>query len=142
MWLSERHGRVVSAHDVRRRIAASPILQRIQHLAEQRQMHDAVAACQQRIAQRRVDRQHKVADWHRLHQERMHEAVLRDVRNHSRCGAKTRTGAPCKRRPELGKARCRNHGGCSTGPRTPGGRARALDALARGRQRRQRPVSV
>jgi hypothetical protein len=27
-----------------------------------------------------------------------------------RCGAKTRTGAPCKRRPVPGKKRCGNHG--------------------------------
>jgi hypothetical protein len=26
------------------------------------------------------------------------------------CGAKTRTGAPCKRKPIPGKKRCRNHG--------------------------------
>lgn len=41
------------------------------------------------------------------------------------CGARTRTGAPCKRKPISGKRRCRNHGGLSTGPRTPEGQARA-----------------
>jgi hypothetical protein len=49
----------------------------------------------------------------------------------------------CKRKPELGKRRCRNHGGCSTGARTPEGRARALAALERDRktQRLRRSAS-
>ena len=36
-----------------------------------------------------------------------------------RCGARTRTGAPCSRKPVPGKRRCRNHGGLSTGPKSP-----------------------
>ncbi len=46
----------------------------------------------------------------------------------SRCGAKTRKGTPCKRR-SLPNGRCLNHGGLSTGPRTPEGRLRALANL-------------
>jgi hypothetical protein len=45
------------------------------------------------------------------------------------CGAKTRTGAPCKRKPISGKRRCRNHGGLSTGPRTLEGQARSKKNL-------------
>lgn len=45
------------------------------------------------------------------------------------CGARTRTGAPCKRKPIPGKKRCRNHGGLSTGPRTVEGKAKALACL-------------
>lgn len=33
----------------------------------------------------------------------------------STCGARTRSGAPCKRAPVEGKSRCRLHGGASTG---------------------------
>lgn len=33
------------------------------------------------------------------------------------CGAKTRTGGACQRRPLLGKKRCALHGGKSTGPK-------------------------
>jgi glucans biosynthesis protein len=33
-----------------------------------------------------------------------------------RCGAKTRSGAPCKNPPLTGKKRCRMHGGASPGP--------------------------
>lgn len=33
------------------------------------------------------------------------------------CGARTRSGAPCKRAPMDGKRRCKLHGGASTGPR-------------------------
>ncbi len=51
---------------------------------------------------------------------------------HLRCGAKTRLGRPCIRRPVPGKKRCPNHGGLSTGPRTPEGKARTLAALRRG----------
>lgn len=32
------------------------------------------------------------------------------------CGAKTRSGEPCKRAPMEGKRRCKLHGGASTGP--------------------------
>jgi len=41
----------------------------------------------------------------------------------TRCGAKTRSGAPCAKLPMVGKRRCRLHGGLSTGPKTPAGRA-------------------
>ncbi len=40
-----------------------------------------------------------------------------------RCGAKTRSGAPCAKFPVEGKRRFRLHGGLSTGPKTPAGRA-------------------
>ena len=43
----------------------------------------------------------------------------------TRCGAKTRAGHPCRRKA-LRNGRCRNHGGLSTGPRTPEGQLRAL----------------
>ena len=45
-----------------------------------------------------------------------------------RCGAKTRSGAPCKKAAMKGRSRCRNHGGCATGPRTEAGRARIATA--------------
>ncbi|MTH79480.1 HGGxSTG domain-containing protein [Paracoccus aestuariivivens] len=37
------------------------------------------------------------------------------------CGALTRRGIACKLKSEPGKARCRLHGGISTGPTTPEG---------------------
>ena len=46
------------------------------------------------------------------------------------CGAKRhRDGKPCQAKSEPGKRRCRFHGGRSTGPRSPEGRARALANL-------------
>ena len=46
------------------------------------------------------------------------------------CGAKRhRDGQPCQAKSEPGKRRCRFHGGRSTGPKTPEGRARALANL-------------
>jgi hypothetical protein len=44
------------------------------------------------------------------------------------CGAMTRAGGTCKVRVEFGKARCRFHGGLSTGPKTEAGRARIAEA--------------
>lgn len=40
------------------------------------------------------------------------------------CLAKTRKGRPCKLMSEAGRSRCKFHGGMSTGPRTPEGKAR------------------
>ena len=46
-----------------------------------------------------------------------------------RCGAKRkRDGQPCIAKP-LANGRCKFHGGMSTGPKTPEGRARALANL-------------
>jgi hypothetical protein len=45
-----------------------------------------------------------------------------------RCGARTRAGVPCRGPAIKGKARCRMHGGRSTGPRTPEGRERSRRA--------------
>ncbi len=41
------------------------------------------------------------------------------------CGAKTRKGLPCVRKVMPGRTRCRYHGGCSTGPKTPEGKKRS-----------------
>ncbi len=46
-----------------------------------------------------------------------------------RCGARTRTGAPCKAKAILKSGRCRNHGGLSTGPKTDDGKVRAKENL-------------
>lgn len=50
-----------------------------------------------------------------------------------RCGAKTRSGTPCRRAAEKNpvtglRKRCRLHGGLSTGPRTPAGKAKVAAA--------------
>ena len=48
------------------------------------------------------------------------------------CGARTRSGTPCKCRALDGKKRCALHGGKSTGPKTEAGRA-AIAAANRAR---------
>jgi hypothetical protein len=58
-----------------------------------------------------------------------------------RCGAKTRTGAPCRRPAMSGKSRCRNHGGLSTGPVTLAGKMRAAMAGVAGRRARAKTRS-
>ena len=45
-----------------------------------------------------------------------------------RCGARTRSGAACRKAAMTGRARCRNHGGCATGALTEGGLARIAAA--------------
>src|SRR5580704_886479 len=42
--------------------------------------------------------------------------------NAPRCGARTRSGTPCKG-PAMPNGRCRMHGGLSTGPKTEAGKA-------------------
>ena len=45
-----------------------------------------------------------------------------------RCGAKTRAGGACQNPALKGRSRCKLHGGRSTGPRTPEGKARVAAA--------------
>lgn len=56
----------------------------------------------------------------------------REAPRHARlqvpCGAMTRKGQPCRMLSEPGRRRCKFHGGRSTGPRTPEGRARIAKA--------------
>lgn len=50
------------------------------------------------------------------------------------CGAsRHRDGQPCRAMSEPGKRRCKWHGGCSTGPRTDEGKAKALANLKQNR---------
>ena len=44
------------------------------------------------------------------------------------CLAKTRSGALCQKHPIVGRTRCRLHGGLSTGPKTPEGKAACVAA--------------
>ena len=60
-----------------------------------------------------------------------------------RCLAKTRRGTPCQKAALKGKTRCRLHGGLSTGPRTPEGKARAAAAHTKhGRRSREHVEKV
>jgi len=56
------------------------------------------------------------------------KALQKAARCRQRCGAKTRKGHPCKMMSEAGKRRCKYHGGMSTGPKTPEGKARIAEA--------------
>lgn len=54
------------------------------------------------------------------------------------CGARRKSdGQPCEAKSEPGKRRCRFHGGCSTGPRTEEGKARALANLRNQKSKEQ-----
>ena len=60
-----------------------------------------------------------------------------------RCGAMAKhadafrvRGRRCRNWPEPGRTRCRFHGGLSTGPKTPEGKAAVVAAMQEGRRRR------
>ena len=50
------------------------------------------------------------------------------ARRRGQCAARTRAGTPCKRCGDAPGTRCRLHGGASTGPTSPEGRARIAEA--------------
>ncbi len=50
------------------------------------------------------------------------------------CGAKTQSGRPCRAKSLPSKKRCKWHGGCSTGPKTIEGKAKALANLRQNRR--------
>ena len=54
-------------------------------------------------------------------------------RQRKRCGARARSrgGAPCQCKVVPGRTRCKLHGGMSTGPKTPEGRARTSEGARR-----------
>ena len=138
MLLSEARGRIIARTDIAARVEASPKLAAVLEVARETYMQRAVDRGRQVIAERQQERQRVLQKWYQVREERVRLCELRRVRNHGpRCGAKTQAGVPCKRRPELGKARCRCHGGCSTGARTREGLARALAVLERGRETQQ-----
>lgn len=67
--------------------------------------------------------------------ERAEKAAAKAERNgYGLCLAKTRKGTPCIALGDGHGGRCKFHGGRSTGPRTPEGKRRSLEALARGRK--------
>jgi hypothetical protein len=60
-----------------------------------------------------------------------------------RCLAKTRQGTPCQNPVVADRNRCRMHGGKSTGPRTPEGKARSIEAHTKhGRRSREHVEKV
>lgn len=62
----------------------------------------------------------------------MEKKIRQRARRRVTCGAKTtRKGTPCRNKSEPGRRRCKFHGGKSTGPRTPEGRARIAEAQRR-----------
>ncbi|MEE8537952.1 MAG: HGGxSTG domain-containing protein [Acidobacteriota bacterium] len=65
------------------------------------------------------------------------QLIRAEIKRHMKrlCGAKTRQGTPCHRKG-LPNGRCRNHGGMSTGAKTPEGKRRALANLRQFRTER------
>ena len=59
----------------------------------------------------------------------------------ARCGAKTRRGSACLKPALKNKTRCQLHGGRSTGPKTPEGKARVITANTKHGRRSMTHVS-
>jgi hypothetical protein len=70
--------------------------------------------------------------YHRVRHPLSGEMVVqrKPKQNLPQCGAKTRKGTPCKMLAGA-NGRCRMHGGLSTGPKTPEGRARIAESNRR-----------
>jgi hypothetical protein len=87
-------------------------------LAEREARQDA----RNRIVQSRNQR------WENKLARRADNQVKKRAAREHLCGARTRTGAPCRRKGHGAGGRCPNHGGMSTGPRTKAGRERIAQA--------------
>lgn len=107
--------------------------------AEARRALDAGASLTTAVRTLRVAAHHVA----RVDAARRAEAARAHRRSRPECGARCRDGHACRARVVWSRsddgapveaARCRMHGGLSTGPRTAEGRARSLAALARGRE--------
>lgn len=79
---------------------------------------------------RTVDPMHRGSSASRLPQKLSCEAVEAAIMPPT-CGARTRSGAPCRNMAMARGRRCRMHGGLSTGPRTPEGIERHRAAVTR-----------
>lgn len=67
-------------------------------------------------------------------QLKLYKWALRVLERRS-CGARRRRdGLPCNALNEAGSSRCRWYGGCSTGPKTAAGKAKAVSNLRQFRQ--------
>lgn len=55
------------------------------------------------------------------------------------CGATTRAGTPCKRKDIYENGRCPLHGGLSTGPTTPEGKAKAAENGRKPKRKKRTP---
>jgi hypothetical protein len=94
--LTEVHGHIVARNDIAARVEASAELQRTYKSAR--------AAFMERVMDSRL---------RRSAEDRQLAKLQRERNRGPRCGARTRGGAPCRRKPVLGKSRCPNHGGAS-----------------------------
>ena len=100
----------------------------------ERYVDERIREHEERIRLREMKRAAREAGHRCLAAERVREseerARLRELRRQP-CGAKTRAGHPCQRKGLGRGGRCANHGGASTGPRTPEGRQRIAEAQRR-----------
>ena len=69
---------------------------------------------------------------------RLRQGWDRTAAHENACGARTRSGSPCKLRSIYSNGRCKFHGGLSTGPKTDAGKEQArINGRKGGRPRKQ-----
>src|SRR6516165_6862108 len=68
-------------------------------------------------------------------QNRRTDAALRRAEREGRLTEYLRASRFCRNWAVRGRKRCRLHGGLSTGPKTPDGKARSVAAMVEGRRR-------
>lgn len=118
--LSEKYGFEVSRRTVAERVENTPVLKMISQLAQSAHDENGTALAVEVISK---------------------HAELRQHRNYGpRCLAIKRDDSICTRKVVLGSNRCASHGGLSTGPQTPAGKARSAAARARGLIARSKSV--
>jgi len=110
--LSQQTGVFIPQSLVRRRIAANPHLQDAQVASGQKQL----AAGVRRFSEaKRANELGSEARRHTRAETRSRRRTRRERRQALQCGAQTRAGRPCQRKPVPGKTSCANHGGLSSG---------------------------
>ena len=77
---------------------------------------------------------------HALSRNRFNRESLPESHKGMVCGAKTRSGTPCKRTDLYKNCRCKLHGGSSTGPRSKAGKKKVSQNLPRVAKQQTKPL--
>lgn len=116
--------------------ALKGIEQELREWAQQQRTIEEAAAALPDAAKRKLFREHYEAQQAAEESGRYYREGRPSYLVGLTCGARTRSGKPCGMTALHANGRCIWHGGMSTGPRSPEGRARALENLKLGRLKR------
>jgi hypothetical protein len=100
------------------RIKASPRLQRVQREVEEIEALEEGAIIAEFLASKQIAKVHREERKKSRAETRERRQMRRLRKDAAPCGAQTRAGQPCQRKPVPGKLRCTNHSGLT--PTRPG----------------------